>query len=366
MDASRRTLSQSPAKLIISGEHAVVCGAPALSLCLDLPTLCDLTFKPLQQRESSTLTLDLPALGLHQTFDFKQWQRIATDVAARYRLYQNNHLAIDRVFSAPWELTIMVFQTFHRHCRLKPGHWQCRVQQADTSPLHFMGKGLGSSAAMTVALLKGLFCHHDLREDDLKLLALAQEVEHFQHGHSSGLDPATVINGGLMRFEPHKAPMPLPDKPFEGWLIDTGTPASATGQVVEAVQRRFEHKHSIWQDFKHTTDRATQAWQNQDDMALNQALNANETLLEQLGVVPAPIQEFIARLHQRLDTAAGPAGIKLCGAGATSGERGGILLVHHPKMDQALCEAFGYRSFPIRPAQAGAHCRELNKADDAV
>jgi mevalonate kinase len=366
MDASRRTLSQSPAKLIVSGEHAVVCGAPALSLCLDLPTLCHLMFSPLQQRESSTLTLDLPALGVYQTFDFIQWQRIATDVAARYRLYQNNHLAVDRVLGAPWELAVMVFQTFHKHCRLKPGHWQCRVEQAEASPLDLMGKGLGSSAAMTVAMLKGLFCHHHLSEDDMKLLTLAQEVEHFQHGHSSGLDPATIIHGGLVRFEPHKAPTALPDKPFEGWLVDTGTPASATGQVVEAVQRRFGHKHPIWQDFKRITDQATQAWVDQDDVALNQALNANETLLEQLGVVPASIQDFIAQLHQRLDTATCPAGIKLCGAGAINGERGGILLVHHPKMDQALCEAFGYQAFPIRPAQAGAQCHDLNEGNDAI
>ncbi|KUJ71770.1 mevalonate kinase [Thiomicrospira sp. WB1] len=360
MQPIRRTLCHAPAKLILSGEHAVVYGAPALSLCLDLPTRCELNWSPLGTDDGSTLTLDLPDLGVETDMTLDQWQRLATDVAARLKLHQDNHLAVDRVLSAPWELALMAFHTFHVHHRLEPGHWRCRIEQKNACHLSLMGKGLGSSAAMTVGILKGLCAHHQLPDDPITLLSLAQEVEHYQHGHSSGLDPATLIHGGLVRFEPHRPPTSLANQPFRGWLIDTGRPASSTGQAVETVAERYGHDHPIWARFRQTTERIHQAWQDQALPSLNQELNDNQALLETIGVVPERIREFIQAMHRQLDTPDAVAGIKLCGAGATHGQNGGILLVHHDHIDTELCDAFGYDAFAVETSATGVRCQGMH------
>ena len=37
-------ISQSPAKLILTGEHAILNNIPALSIAIDLPTICEINF----------------------------------------------------------------------------------------------------------------------------------------------------------------------------------------------------------------------------------------------------------------------------------------------------------------------------------
>ncbi len=322
MNGIRRT--HSPGKIIFSGEHAVVHGAPALALAVR-PGV-HITAEPL---DTPCWQFVLPDGSSHHR-SLPDAEALAATLEERHQRYQTGQLPVQEIAPRPVDLLLAAAS------RTQPDHgWQITF----TSQLP-IGSGMGSSAAILLALFKALRPEwtHD------RLFAEACVCENYVHGTSSGLDVAVSLQGGWIRMEAgHHAPVALPSPPpFQ--LIHTGRPDSTTGECVQQVAAAFPAGSRIWSDFREVTERIQQALADQQVDGLKQAIRENHQLLCRIGVVPAPLQEVI----QQWEQAGGAA--KLCGAGSIRGTTGGILLAINPS-GAALPK--GWQTYDFQPDHEG-------------
>ncbi|MGA0333887.1 MAG: mevalonate kinase family protein, partial [Kiritimatiellia bacterium] len=189
------------------------------------------------------------------------------------------------------------------------------------------GAGLGSSAAFLLAMFRVL--HPELPQEELEKLAV--EGEHFQHGHSSGLDVAVSLRGGLQHFENGVcSPVCLESLPhFQ--VYDSGRPESSTGECVTRSRQEFRNQPELLRDFREVTGELLRGLQQADPERWTRSIRKNHRLLCKLGVVPLPVQKGISDLE-----AAGFSA-KVCGAGSVRGPAAGMVLVSgnapHPVPD---------------------------------
>lgn len=245
--------SRAPGKLILTGEHAVVHGHPAIALPLDLHT--EVSVEP---REGP----------LH--VEHELWSPRHED-----RLYE----ALEQVFP------------------------QGGVTVTIESDLP-VGVGLGSSAALAVAIARALGLEeHETRER-------AMMMERSFHGDPSGLDVAVALRNEAIWFIKGK-PMqvcPTPKAPIV--VIDSGT-AGDTKTMVEGVAARMASDPNVREgiaDIGALVHAARAVLE--DPASLGELLNENHALLRQIGVSTPVLDQIVD-----LAAASGAHGAKLSGAG---------------------------------------------------
>jgi mevalonate kinase len=303
------SVASAPGKIILSGEHSVVYGAPALAFSV-------------KQRLTVNFTPDLlPRLSwfapdkAHE-MALEKISSLRHKLDAAFEGYLRGERAISEIFSRPAELifyTVDVARILGNLERIPRGKFD--IQSGIP-----VGAGMGSSAALLAALLK-LFSKH---EDLPTLIEQVRHCERLQHGRGSLIDAATVTMGGLVKVEHDQAVRlgELPDIFNQHWYwIFTGTPATSTGVCVERVRTQFEHS-DIWSEFAAVTHRIEAAQTDLDQLSL--AIQDNHRLLNRIGVVPARVTALIEQI-ERLGGAA-----KIAGAGAVSGDAGGLVLACLP------------------------------------
>jgi len=325
--------ARSPGKLILSGEHAVVHGAPALVLAVDRTARVDLT-----PAADSTVTLrlaDRPPF----TLSLDDLPGRLEETRSRMERFRKGQLPIRNVCPEPEDLLLAALA-------LAPPAQGSDIHIHSDIPL---GAGLGSSAACLLALFKAL--RPDWTDDELYQHAL--HCEHFQHGRSSGIDVAASLHGGLLWSERGThTPLNL-DPPPAFTVYDTGRPETTTGECVAAVQSHFPTDHPVWNDFANVTRGLRSALQHQNPEATRHAIRQNHRLLTHIGVVPSPVADTV----QQIEAAGGAA--KICGAGAIRGDDAGMLLSIGPLPSNLPPQ---WTRLDLRPAPTGTHLvPELHK-----
>jgi mevalonate kinase len=204
------------------------------------------------------------------------------------------------------------------------------------------GVGLGSSAALAIAVLRALASAAGRALPVADELALGRRLEAIFHGHPSGIDPAAAALGSCFRFvrgePPTVAPLrvarPLP------LVIAFAGDARSTGAAVGALRARWEADRAaydwLFDEVAARVDDGAAAAERGDLPALGRAFDANQALLERLGV-SAPAVEALAATARR----AGALGAKLTGGGA-----GGAIVALAPDAARvaATLEAAGARA----------------------
>ena len=339
-----KTTCQASAKLILTGEHSILNKANALSLSINIPTYCHAEFIKLNSDQKPYFEIDLPDCQQKASIPFLLWQKMALDIESRYQLFQKNTLSINTVLKQPIDLILLCLYMFNQQHPIKAGHWQLQIKGHN-----LIGRGLGSSASVILSVLHSLYFQHNLNIDESEIIALARTIENRQHGNSSGLDPTSIQKGGMLKFSLATGFEALPTENFAAWLIDTGKPESNTGQTVKKVADKFMSSHPIWQDFQKISNQMIEAWSKQDSQAFKDAIIRNQLLLEEIGIVPSRVQQFIKALPK--DTAT-----KVCGAGSVSGQSAGVLICISDTAPTALCKQFGYKIQPIEVNLKGPTC----------
>ncbi len=328
--------ASAPGKLILCGEHAVVYGRPALAMAVDRFTECRV-----QGVEDDAVYLNLTDLQHPSVWRPQQLLHHSREILKRYSLFQQGQLPIRRVAQRSSDVPAYLIELIHR---LKQAWQPCRIDICSTIPI---GSGMGSSASLLTSMALALlhFCGNEISSNDLQELVMAGE--RLYHGHPSGVDAWLTIHGGMVRFQHGEAkPLPLLTRPL--YLVHTGKPESSTGECVQYV--RQQHGHSaIWQEFEQVCDRFETAIIRSQPESLLEAVRSNHRLLVQLGVVPAPVREFIAGI----ESAGGAA--KISGAGAIAGPAAGMVLVFSDEPPAELCRLNNYPLITVHTDEHG--CR---------
>ncbi len=331
----KKITARAPAKLILSGEHAILHGVPAIAMAINI--YCKTT---VSNQSLPRVLFDLANLEHKRMRTLQHLRRFKAKVQADYHRFLEGEHSIRKVLTEPFHLLEYTASAFIDKLNLKMQDGLSVHTHSDIPS----GYGMGSSAAAIVSLNFALNQHSkkNLSRDELFHLNLA--AENLQHGHSSGLDIYVSAQGGCVQFCHDKTTTPLdwPDFPFT--LILTGKPASTTGECVSHTKATFQQEPQRIQAFHAVSQAMIQAMQTQDFSAFKTAITENERLLEALGVVPLRVQTLIQSLKQA-DIAA-----KICGAGAISGTAAGVVMAF-ASMDQIKQALPSLKGLELRSAR---------------
>lgn len=169
--------ASAPGKLVISGEYAVLAGAPALVAAVDRRVTCTLVPR-----------------------DAGDWRFMSTGFEKEQTVTR------DAVFDAPADSVPGVVRRVIAEDRA-PEHIEIRI---DSTPCHLDGAklGVGSSAALVAAVAAAF----SVIGGDAPVLPTLVDIHKGFQGGGSGLDVAAAVTGGVIRFQDQRiVPARLPD-----------------------------------------------------------------------------------------------------------------------------------------------------------
>jgi len=305
------SLAKANGKLIISGEHSVVYGQPALATQLNRSTTCSIN-----TRHDALIDIQLKTLNLNFTESQSELIDFFHQSEHRYAEFSNNQLLIADVLPDPEDYARFCIGAVLSKLSLNTG-----LSIAIDSDIP-VGCGLGSSAALAHAIFAAFQKHFQLDDDIFEQVAWS---ENRQHGHSSGVDAWVTCHAGAVEFSKDTKSMAFPE--MDWYWLNTGQPQQTTGEVVAWVKEHHAHS-GIWNQFGEMTQAIKSAWLNADEEKLHRAIRANHQLLYDIGVTPPKIQRMIEILESQGHSA------KISGAGSLSGDSAGVvLLLKHPQID---------------------------------
>ncbi len=323
--------ASAPGKLVLLGEYAVLEGAPALVLAVNRRAKVTLATSADDRWEIISPTLGLNA-SLRTGPRGVEWSGTPSAELAWLEL---------------------LFEQLPFASALAP----CRVE-LDSDPFYLhQGEraklGLGSSAALTVALLGAL--HALAHQPPPSLDACIAVHRAIQHSRGSGVDVAASLAGGLSRFELTGntsvcAPMQVPDD-LRWCCVFSGRPAS-TGKMLGTIAawRECEPANYIHRmnELATISSRGIDAVTNHDAAAFLSSVHDYAQALACLG--EASDVDIASREHRAIAAIAEDCGAvyKSCGAGG--GDVGITLAVDDTRL----------REFAAHAAQAGFPVIELD------
>jgi mevalonate kinase len=277
----------APGKIILFGEHAVVYGRPSIAV-------------PVEQVRARAVVTASPR---GQTGDVRI---IASDIGLDARL-------ADLQEEQPLAKAILCVLSNLGISR-SPA---CTVRVTSSIPV---ASGLGSGAAVSVAVLRAFstFLGHPLSAEQVS--ALAYEVEKLHHGTPSGIDNTVIayeatilfIRGQPVQFL-HVA------EPFTIVIADTGvySPTSvAVGDLRRLWQADPRHYEELFDAAGQITEAAYHVIEEGSPERLGLLMDANHRLLCDMNVSSIELDRLVLAAHS-----AGALGAKLSGAG-----RGGNMI----------------------------------------
>jgi mevalonate kinase len=177
-----------------------------------------------------------------------------------------------------------------------------------------VASGLGSSAAVSVAVARALNQHFGGSLADSQISALAFDVERIHHGTPSGIDNTVVAFDRPVFFRRGESPEPLAIGGTFHFLIgDTGV-AAPTAEAVGRVRRRWQADpvalEAIFDDIASLVLDARQALLQGKTESLGAGLRRNHELLAGLDVSSVELDRLV-----RAAETAGAVGAKMSGGG---------------------------------------------------
>ena len=340
--------ARAPAKAILSGEHAVVYGMPALALAL--PLYATVRLGPGSDPRCVELVLsDVNHQILLDPSCFSVFQFACEQ---RYQQFLDGDRAIETVLPNPsdlyhYALSLWCDAAVSATSSMATSLAGVRIELSSSIAI---GSGMGSSAATVVALLAGIAGRAGQVLSTEQLVELSTRCERMQHGRSSGLDPAICSRGGLIQFQKGVAGV-LPAKLDAHWYrVDSGRPQATTGSCTSWVKQRFGSS-AVWSEFADVTRQLARALPAQDAELILDSLRHNHQLLCKIGVVPESVQQFVKSVERRGGAA------KISGAGAVSGDQGGMILVYMPEGAVETTDSWNYSWQALEVDPYGAQFR---------
>jgi mevalonate kinase len=251
----------APVKVILSGEHAVVYGKPALVCAID--------------------------------------RRLAVTVIEGES--DNTDPSVKEI--------VLIVKRYLKGKKIPLREKKCRISIGSDIPV---GRGLGSSGALSVAAAASLMdfftgVQHSLEE----INNCAYQIEKLFHKNPSGVDPTTSCFGGLIfyrkEFEFLKTISSLhakiPKKIAQNiYLVDSGKPGETTAEMVQQIGGLYNdqstYMEEIFQRVERVTKRMVVSLIKEDGKFFGETVAENEELLEKMGAVSPSAIKLLKALRQ--------------------------------------------------------------------
>ncbi len=288
--------ASAPGKVILFGEHAVVYGQPAIAVPVQ-QVAAKAVVSPAIQAASGSVHITAPKVNIDSDLaEMPEGDPLAAAVRATLR-----ELAIE-----------------------KPPAFKLRI--SSTIPL---AAGLGSGAAVSVAIIRAVSTFLGETLPDERVSALALEVEKLHHGTPSGIDNAVITFTKPVFFTKGQ---PIQTfrvaKPFTLTIADTGVASPtrvAVGAVRAAWKKNKQHYEDIFAAIGVIVTKARAAIESGDNPALGPLMDQNHSYLQEIDVSSPELDRLVIVARQ-----AGARGAKLSGGG-----RGGNMIA---LVDEASAE----------------------------
>ncbi len=275
------TIATAPGKTILFGEHAVVYDQPAIAVPVN-EIQAKVKIFPIIGSQTGEIQFIAPQIQLDQN----------------YNELDKHH---------PFRIAMEQVKNF-----LDISHYPaCKIHLSSTIPI---SSGLGSSAAISVALIKGLceFVGYQSPESILSELAYKVEIEF--HGNPSGIDNTVIAYRKPVYFQKDKETEFIsPGVNFTIIIADSGIKGNTKIAVTGVKERWLNNTHQFDEYFKkigEIVSLAKIALENGEPEILGNLMNDNQELLRKIGVSHPSLENLIdiALNH-------GGFGAKLCGGG---------------------------------------------------
>jgi mevalonate kinase len=276
--------ASAPGKIILFGEHAVVYGRPALAV----PVTQIHADVEVSDSSHPGIWIDAPDIGLHAELNTLPSDHPIASVI-------HNFLFLSNISPFP-KLGIKIVSTIP------------------------VASGLGSGAAVTVALVRALSTHLEFPMSDDEINSFAYEIEKLHHGTPSGIDNTVITYAKPVCFVKGQ-PIELlrVGKPFTIVIGDTGISAP-TKESVGDVRKLWEADKTKWERvFDQVGDIANKARMSMESgrwKELGELMNQNHSLLQNMTVSSVELDRLVEAARR-----AGALGAKLSGGG-----RGGNMI----------------------------------------
>lgn len=328
----------APGKLLLLGEHAVVYGCPVVAATLsDLRITAEITrthvpagIEPSIEFSCKDIKSTRDKQPLRRTYTTSELQKVVNGLEEEIHYVPTPSMEVmmrienilegetpedAKAMRAPLFLCCALLRSSEYFKGSKGGLY---VEVATCGlPI---GAGLGSSAAMSVAL-SGAFAElsGSARQHELEFInKYAYSAEVILHGSPSGADNTVSCFGGTLLFQKHPEPsfdrIQCPLNKFRFLLANTCVPRSTKEQVAnvrrryeadrDKVQKRFDAIQQLVEKFVSLSERKVLS-----EEVLGQEMEHNQQILSDLGVSHPQIDE-VARICKQFNGAT-----KLTGAG---------------------------------------------------
>jgi len=195
--------------------------------------------------------------------------------------------------------------------------------------------GMGTSAALGVAMARALLLWHGDQPDSERVLAAAQAVECLFHGNPSGVDHTVSALETPLWFIKGSDPEPLRGLAPLHLVLLPRQSAEPTAAIVGALRGRLAAEPGLMATVAQMGDvaRASRAaWERGDLASLADGLTAQQAALERLGVVGDRDRDGVTAA-----LAAGALAAKITGAG----RNGSLLALVTESTSEAVRAAWG-------------------------
>jgi len=272
----------TPGKIILSGEHAVVYGYPALVTSVSLRSL---------------VTINSSNKSNH----FPQPEIISRGINNFENIFDKKTSGLD-------------------------------IKLESRIPI---GSGMGSSASVAVSLAGSLVTYYYGKLEKEKISRLVNLSEDFYHKNNSGVDATIVLNGGYLWYRKEtqnlrlssniKSKIELDDL----FIVNTGTPRETTGEMVGYLAEKYKKVKTnvinVFTKIEKTTRNFLRLIEGETGNSLKEMIFENERYLEELGVVSSSTMNLVRKIEKIGGSA------KISGAGGKKAASGIIIVYHHDK-----------------------------------
>jgi mevalonate kinase len=278
------TISSAPGKIILFGEHAVVYERPALAV----PVTQVHADVDLSDSARPGIWIDAPNIDLRAELNTLPSDHPIASVI-------NNFLFLTRVSPFP----------------------NLEIKISSTIPV---ASGLGSGAAVTVALVRALSSHLNIPMTDEEVNAFAYEIEKFHHGTPSGIDNTVVTYARPVYFVRGQSIETFNvGEPFTIVIADTGIPAptkKGVGDVRKLWEADQKHWEKVFDEVGEISFAARRVIEEGWINMLGVLMDENHALLQEMTVSSPELDQLVEAARK-----AGALGAKLSGGG-----RGGNMI----------------------------------------